>query len=316
MTLLRNLIVPLIVAVAAGIGPAAGSAAVPGNTAPPTITGTPEKGMTLTAHNGTWTGGTTTYFYRWQRCASDGAGCANVPGASTKRYTVASADVDHTVRVRVTASNADGQAAALSKTSDLVSDKRAPKVTAHPTVSGTPRPGEELTASNGTWTGGATTFTYQCQRCDASGAGRVDVAGATGKTYGAGATDVGHTMRVAVTAKNLAGSTTVSSDVTAAVRSATPVPAPAPARAANHRPTVTILSVRWVGAPDLGPVPHLRRLGQEREHPRARLQVWRPLVHAELPHSRSTAELCGADPELGPRSAVPARPVHGHADCP
>jgi hypothetical protein len=240
-------IVLLIALVVAGIAVAAASAAVPSNTAPPTITGTPEKGMTLTAHNGTWTGIPTTYFYRWQRCAAAGTGCANISGASTKRYTLTSADVDHTVRVRVTASNADGQTAAFSETSDLVSDNQAPKVTTHPTVSGTPQTGEELAATNGTWTGGATTFTYQWQRCDQSGAGCVDVAGATGQTYGVRAADVGHALRVAVAAKNLAGSTTVNSDVTAAVRSETPAPAPAPTRAANHRPTITLLGVRWVG---------------------------------------------------------------------
>jgi hypothetical protein len=243
-----KLIVPLIALVAAAIAAAPASAAVPANTAPPTITGTPEKGMTLTAHNGTWTGNPTTFFYRWQRCAADGTGCGNISGASTKRYALTSADVDHTVRVRVTASNADGQGAAFSKTSDLVSDSQAPQMTTRPTVSGTPRPGDELTAANGTWTGGATTFTYQWQRCDASGAGCVDVAGATGKTYGVRAADLGHTMRVAVTAKNLAGSTTMNSDVTAVVRSAaTPAPAPTPAPAANHRPVITILGVRWAG---------------------------------------------------------------------
>jgi hypothetical protein len=243
-----KLIVPLIAIVVAGIAAAAASAAAPSSTAPPTITGTPEKGMTLTARNGTWTGNPTTYFYRWQRCAADGTGRANISGGGAKRYSLTSADVDNTVRVRVTASNAEGQTASFSKTTNLVSDDQAPKVTTHPTVSGTPQPGEELTATTGTWIGGATTFTYQWQHCDTSGAGCVDVAGATGKAYGVRTADVGHTLRVAVAAKNLAGSTTVNSDVTAVVRSASTAPARTPAPAANRRPTVTILSVRWVGA--------------------------------------------------------------------
>jgi hypothetical protein len=244
MTLYSKLIVPLIALVVAGLTAVAARAAVPANTAPPTITGTPEKGMILTAHRGTWTGAPTAFLYKWQRCTADGTACANISGASTKTYTLTSADVDHTVRVRVTASNADGQAAAFSRPTAVISDSQAPSNSTRPTITGTPQPGEELTASNGTWTGGVTSFAYQWQRCDASGTGCVDVTGATGKVYGVRAVDVGHTIRVAVTAKNGHGSTTVNSDVTAVVRTgASPTPPPA----GNHRPAIRILSVRFVG---------------------------------------------------------------------
>jgi hypothetical protein len=239
-----KLIVPLITLVAAGITATAAWAAAPSNTSLPTVTGTLEKGMTLTAHNGTWTGRPTTFTYRWQRCAADGTGCTGI-GASGKTYTLVAADVDHTMRVRVTAANADGSATEFSKPTGVVSDNQAPKSTAKPTVSGTPQPGEELTATNGSWTGGVTTFTYQWQRCDSSGAGCVDVAGATGKSYGVRSVDVAHTMRIAVTAKNLAGSTTATSDVTGVVRSTAPAARPT---TANRRPTITILSARFVGA--------------------------------------------------------------------
>jgi len=246
MKLHSKLIVPLIALVVAGMTAVAARAAVPANTAPPTITGTPEKGMILTAHKGTWTGAPTAFLYRWQRCAADGTACVNIPGASTKTYTLTSSDVDHTVRVRVTASNADGQAATFSKPTAVISDSQAPNNSTHPAITGTPQPGEELTASNGTWTGGVTTFAYQWQRCDANGTGCVDVSGATGKVYGVRAADVGHTIRVAVTAKNGHGSSTVNSGTTAVVRTtASPTPAPS---ATNHRPAIRILSVRFVGA--------------------------------------------------------------------
>jgi hypothetical protein len=173
----------------------------------------------------------------------------NIPGASTKTYTLTPADVDHTVRVRVTASNADGRGATFSKPTAVVSDSQAPNNTTHPTVTGTPQPGEELTASNGTWSGGVTTFAYQWQRCDANGAACVDVTGATGKVYGVRAADLGRTIRVAVTAKNGHGSTTVNSNATAVVRTAsTPTPAPTPGPTANHKPAIRILGVRFVGA--------------------------------------------------------------------
>ena len=245
MKLISKLTVSLITLVTAGVITTAAWAVAPSNTSPPTITGTPQKGMTLTAHHGSWTNSPTAYAYRWQRCAADGTGCGGI-GANGKTYTLVAADVDHTVRVRVTASNASGSATEFSRPTDVVSDNKGPTNTAKPTVTGVPQSAEELTASNGTWTGGATTFTYQWQRCDTAGAGCVDVAGATGKTYGVRTADVGHTLRVQVTAKNTTGSTTATSDVTAVVHSAS-TPAPAPS-AANHRPTVAIISARWVGA--------------------------------------------------------------------
>src|SRR4051794_9505302 len=179
----RKLIVSLVTLGAAGAITAGAWAASPSNTTVPTITGTLKKGSTLTAHHGAWTNNPTSYSYRWQRCASDGTGCAGI-GATGKTYTLVAADVDHTVRVRVTATNSSGSATEFSKPTDVISDSGAPRNTAKPTTTGTPHPGEELTASNGTWAGGATTFTYQWQRCDTSGAGCADVAGATGKTYG------------------------------------------------------------------------------------------------------------------------------------
>jgi hypothetical protein len=150
------------------------------------------------------------------------------------------------VRVVVTASNSDGQTSANSKVSDIVAANTAPKNTVKPSVSGIAQPGEELTAVNGTWTGGIRTFAYQWQRCDTAGANCVDVAGATGKTYGVRGIDVDHTLRVIVTAKNLAGSTNAISDNSAIVKPAT-TPPPS-GGTVNRRPTIVILSVRFVGA--------------------------------------------------------------------
>jgi hypothetical protein len=96
-----------------------------------------------------------------------------------------------------------------------------------PTISGTPEVGQTLKAEPGGWTGTEPIgYAYQWQRCDAAGETCQDVAGATADSSSPTASDVGATMRVAVTASNAAGSDTASSSPTAAVaesRSGDPV---------------------------------------------------------------------------------------------
>ena len=104
----------------------------------------------------------------------------------------------------------------------MISGTSAPVNTARPTVSGTPQPGEELTAATGTWSNGVRTYAFQWQRCDAAGANCNDVTGATGRTYGVRAADIGGTIRVSVTATNLVGSNTATSDRTEVVKTGTP----------------------------------------------------------------------------------------------
>src|SRR5262249_7867229 len=54
------------------------AAAPPANTAPPTISGTPAEGATLTGTNGSWTHGPTSYAFVWFRCDRNGNGCASI----------------------------------------------------------------------------------------------------------------------------------------------------------------------------------------------------------------------------------------------
>jgi len=93
--------------------PAAGPAAglPPANASAPGIRGTPRQGETLTALNGSWTNGPTTFSYRWQRCRPS---CTNIPLATSGSFKLAAHDIDAEVRVVVTASNARGSAQASS----------------------------------------------------------------------------------------------------------------------------------------------------------------------------------------------------------
>jgi len=212
----------------------------PVNATPPTIVGTPRVGSTLTAGNGTWQNGPTSFEYRWLRCGGDGGGCVAIPAATEKTYTLAAGDVGHTIRVRVTAVNNDGATAASSAPTAAATASAPPRNTARPTISGEARVGQELTVSDGSWTGNPTSFAYQWQRCDVDVTNCFAVVGATGKTYGVRTADLGFRLRVGVTAKNASGTGTAASGLTAVV-----VPV---ARITNKRPTLRIISVRFRGA--------------------------------------------------------------------
>src|SRR5436305_5363486 len=158
----RQLYTPLAVALAAfAVFAATASAAIPVNTSQPTISGQLRQGSTLTVSNGSWSNAPLTYKYQWQRCGADGSGCADITGAVLKTYTLTSADVDHTVRAIVTATNADGSAQANSKPTGLISSGHAPTNTSKPTLSCSPVVGHELTATTGTWTGGVASYSLQ-----------------------------------------------------------------------------------------------------------------------------------------------------------
>lgn len=106
----------------------------PKNTSPPAISGTATVGSTLTATPGSWTSSTQpTYSYQWKRCDTKGNGCSNIAGATSSSYLLQAADANNSVRVDVTAKNADGSTTATS-------DFRTISAAAPPTTTTTPAP--------------------------------------------------------------------------------------------------------------------------------------------------------------------------------
>jgi hypothetical protein len=245
--MMRIPLAAVVAAVITGIVAASASAAVPQTTSPPTIQGTFEVGKTLTATNGGWANSPTSFAYQWQRCSSSGSGCANITGATAKTYKLAAADVDHTIRLLVTASNADGKSTANSHPSPVISDSSAPRNTQRPVLSGTAQVGETMTVSNGSWTGGVTSFTYQWQHCDVFGGNCISVAGATAKSYGVRSADVGMTLRVAVTAHNLAGATSVQTDRSQEVQDVSGVTQTVTTTQTKRPPTIKFVSLKVRG---------------------------------------------------------------------
>jgi hypothetical protein len=226
----------LIVAAAATARPTA----PPVNVDPPTITGTTRVGEALTAQNGTWDNAPTTFRYRWLRCNQSGSGCVLL-AADGQTYRLGQADVGRTMRVRVTAVNADGSTNARSPATDVIDSNAAPLTsTSRPTITGVARVGDELTAAEGTWTGNPTSFSFQWQRCNIDAIACLDVTGATGRTYGVRLADLGFRLRVQVVARKDGRSGTAFSNPTAVVEPTTPV--------TNARPTLRVLKVTFLGA--------------------------------------------------------------------
>lgn len=112
---------------ATGIVQAASVAGPPRNTAPPSVSGTLQVGQTLTANTGSWVGlKPITFTYQWRRCDSNGINCADISGATSKTYTLTSADQNNTLRVRVTGHNSRGAASATSPATGVVGKAEAP----------------------------------------------------------------------------------------------------------------------------------------------------------------------------------------------
>src|SRR4051812_5438571 len=109
----------------AGAGLAA-SQAKPHNTNPPSISGTPQEGKTLTGDKGDWANNPTDYNLRWLRCGPNGGNCAVIVGQNAKTYTLRAVDVGNTLRFQVTARNADGQNTATSVPTAVIQKATAP----------------------------------------------------------------------------------------------------------------------------------------------------------------------------------------------
>ena len=91
---------------------------------------------------------------------------------------------------------------------------------------------------------GRASYGYQWQRCETDGTNCLNVAGATGRTYGVRNVDIGNRMRVLVTARTQSGErATAASAPGDVVQDDTPPPP-----TANKAPTIQFLALTRVGA--------------------------------------------------------------------
>ena len=178
------------------------------------------------------------FAYRWVRQDPATSTDADIEGATSSTYTVTDADEGKAIKVRVTFTDDAGNAESLTSDARLsappliirdaeviVSNTTA---TGEPTITGTIRVGETLTANTTDLSDSDglnnATFTYQWLADDA------DITDATGSTYALVAADEGKTIKVRVTFTDDSGhQETLTSTATVAVASA-----PTPLTAVIH----------------------------------------------------------------------------------
>jgi hypothetical protein len=202
------------------------AAVAPSNTGLPSISGSAVQGEALSASPGSWGGAPApTYTFRWQRCGPAGEGCADIAGATGSSYLLGQADVDETVRVRVTATNAARSASASSPVTGTIAGTGAvaPSSVAAPAIAGSLEAGQTVSASAGSWSGTQPlAYVYQWESCNAAGSACEAIEGATGSSYTLGADDEGRTLRVLVGASGPGGQTQALSPASGEVQPGAP----------------------------------------------------------------------------------------------
>jgi IPT/TIG domain len=104
-----------------------------------------------------------------------------------------------------------------------------PANTSAPAVSGIARDEQRLKASKGSWSGQKPiSYAYAWSRCDPSGGSCTNIGGAGKSAYKLTHLDVGHTLRVTVTASNEAGHASATSEPSGVVAPSAPVKKAAP----------------------------------------------------------------------------------------
>jgi hypothetical protein len=130
----------------------------------------------------------------------------------------------------------------------------APQNTSLPSISGAARDGSALGAFRGGWANNPTSFSYQWQRCDDQGGGCQPIAnGGTGSHYTVTGGDVGHRIKVVVTATNKAGAGTATSRATDSVKATGTAPVntapPVVSGTFKEGGTLSVANGTWTGSP-------------------------------------------------------------------
>lgn len=212
----------------------------PGYVSPGTVTisGLAAVGNPLTANEGRWEPSPLTLSYQWKRNGVD------IPGATARTYRLAPVDAGKKLTVAVTGIRANYNPTTVLSPSTVTIERGA--LHSHvPTISGTSKVGESLTASSGAWGPAPVTLTYQWKRAG------VNITGATSATYALTGADAGKSITVdAIGNKEGYETGIVASAATAPVASGTLTTSPVTITGTTKAgSTLTAASGSWGPAP-------------------------------------------------------------------
>ena len=230
-------------------------------TTPPVLSGTPEVGGTLTASETDFNLTPTEIDHTWYRTDDDGVE-EEIDGADGTEYETTADDAGHVVHYEIRAS-LDGGPMISAATEGIAIDERTDPepdlaVTEAPTLTGTPRVGETLTAT-------AAGFNRPAHELQVrhvwyrTGAGQEQsIDGATGLTYVVTAADAGHTIRYETQARLHDGADWLPASTTG-VAIETPTGPPPPGPGPGSDPGASGGTVTVTGLPTITGTP---RIGQ------------------------------------------------------
>ena len=184
----------------------------------PSILGSLVEGQLLSAEPGSWSGSEPiSYAYQWLECDAAGEKCSEISKATGSTLSLASGLIGDTAEVVVTATNAAGSSSATSSPTSII-EGLLPSNTKVPSILGSLVEGQLLSAEPGSWSGSEPiSYAYQWLECDAAGEKCSEISKATGSTLSLLSGLIGDTVKVVVTATNVAGSRSQASAVSGVV---------------------------------------------------------------------------------------------------
>ena len=210
----------------------------------------PIVGATLTATNGLWSSvpGGVLYTYQWERSLDNATTWAKLSGETKSTYKVVASDYAFKLRVRVTATNANGSTTADSAAVGPVSETYNVQI---PVVRGILVSGQLLEVTDGTWSSDyPLTYRYQWKR-SLNNISWTDISGEISPSYTLVDGDIGYNISVSVIAYSSLGSVSADGTVRAAVAAAGNTVAPALSGTVKVYNTLTSTAGTWLKSPTL-----------------------------------------------------------------
>jgi hypothetical protein len=221
----------------------------------PVISGVATPGSVLTATRGTWSGAALSGDqYQWLRCSSlDTSNCTVISTGVINTYTVQNLDTGFRIGVNVTVKDVSNKVSGSAKSLTTQAVLGSPTVSTVPKFTSNLYVGGLATLDRGTWsTAGNTNYIYQWQRCSSQIiTACVNITGATAATYLVTSSELNQFLRVAITAINEVGGSTVYSGFSETIAATAPpvnTSTPLVSGSPFETSTVTLISKgQWSG---------------------------------------------------------------------